>query len=182
MHLLFQTRGDFNMETMETIKRRRSIRKYTSQPVDEDDLIPLIRAAMYAPSAGNQQPWEFIIIDDNDLLEEFAIKHSNAHMLSETPAAVLICADLSRLKHDKFWVQDCAAACQNFLLAAHDRGLATCWVGVYPRENRVSDIRKMLKLPDQIVPFSLIPVGKPDETLPVPDRFDSSRIHKNSWK
>lgn len=169
------------METMEAIKARRSIRKYRQDPVEEEDLIPLIRAAMYAPSAGNQQPWEFIIIDDKSLLEQIALKHSNAHMLAAAPAAVLICADLSREKHEDFWIQDCAAATQNFLLAAHDRGLATCWVGVYPRENRVKDINKIFDLPSKIIPFSLIAVGKPAEEIATPDRFDSSRIHKNTW-
>ena len=169
------------METLETIKTRRSIRKYKNTELSEEDIIPLIRAAMYAPSAGNQQPWEFMIIDDKAILEQIAIKHSNAHMVDKAPAAVLICADLSREKHKNFWIQDCAAATQNFLLAAHANELGACWVGIYPRKNRVADIETMFELPKQIIPFSLIPVGYPDETIAKPDRFDSSRIHKNHW-
>ncbi|MGM0380632.1 MAG: nitroreductase family protein, partial [bacterium] len=134
------------METLETIQSRRSIRNYEGEEIPEDDLTTMIKASMYAPSAGDEQPWEFIVIDDSDILEKIARQHSNAHMVKDAPVAVLICADLSRVKHENFWPQDCAAATQNFLLAAHDLGFASCWVGIYPRENRVQDVSKIFQL------------------------------------
>ncbi len=169
------------METMKAIKNRRSIRSYKNKEVPEEILTNLIKASMYAPSAGDEQPWEFIIIDREDILQKISQKQSNAQMVKQAPVAVLLCADLSRVKHDDFWVQDCAAATQNFLLAAHEMGLASCWVGIHPRKERVKDFNKMFELPDQIIPFALLPLGYADENPPQPDRFDATRIRKNKW-
>ena len=169
------------METMEAIKTRRSIRDYTDREVPEEVLINLIKAAMFAPSAGDEQPWEFIIIDREDILKKISQKQSNAHMVKDAPVAVLICADMSRVKYEDFWEQDCAAATQNFLLAAHELGLSSCWVGIHPRSDRTKDFNRLFDLPEQIIPFSVLPVGYPDENPPHPDRFDATRIRRNSW-
>lgn len=169
------------MDTLEAIKTRRSVRKFKDKEVSEEDLIELIRASMFAPSAGDEQPWEFVIIDDRELLTQIAQKRSSAHMAREASAAVLICADLSRVEHEDYWEQDCAAATENFLLAVHERGLAGCWVGIYPRDKRVEDFNNLFDLPKQIVPFALLPVGYADENPTQPDRFDATRIRRNSW-
>ena len=169
------------MDALDAIARRRSIRKYTSHPVDGNVIEKLLRAAMSAPSAGNQQPWQFVVITDRSALDAIPSFHPHAAMLKHAPAALLVCGDLEREKHKGYWVQDCAAATQNLLLAATASGLGAVWTGVYPREDRVAGMRKLLGIPDQIVPFALVPIGHPDESPPAADRFDPSRIHHGKW-
>lgn len=169
------------METEQAIKKRRSIRGFEEKPVDESTVESLIELAMYAPSAGNEQPWEFIIIDSESTKKQIAAKHDNARMVKDAPVSVLVCVDLKREKHEDMWIQDCAAATQNLLLGARDRNLATCWVGVYPREPRMKDMSEFLDLPENVIPFSLIPVGYSAEEPEQPERFKPERIHKNKW-
>lgn len=170
------------MDAIEAINKRRSIRKYTTQQVPREVVEELIRAAMMAPSAGNEQPWHFVIITDRAVLDRIMTIHPHAAMLKYAQTAVLICCDPSREKHKGYWVQDCSAATQNLLLAATAKGLGTVWLGVHPREERVAGLRNMLHLPEQIIPFSLIPIGYPDEEKGPVDRFDPTRIHHNRWQ
>jgi nitroreductase len=108
---------------MEAIFKRRSIRKYTDKVVPDDLIEKILRAAMAAPSAGNQQPWHFVVIDDRDTLIEITKFHQYAQMLKEASHAIVVCGDLSLKKHEGYWVQDCSAAMQNMLLMAQDLGL-----------------------------------------------------------
>lgn len=170
-----------DVEVKEAIKSRRSIRSYRDDEVPSEDLEAIIEAGMYAPSAGNEQPWEFVVINDRKKLDEIALMHDNAGMVEEAPVALAVCSVQDRVKHGKMWVQDCAAATQNMLLQAHSHGYATCWVGVYSRSDRERDMAELLELPEGVVPFSLIPVGRPPESIPDPDRFKPERIRQNSW-
>lgn len=170
------------MDALNAIFSRRSIRKYTAEPVPEQAIQEMLEAAMSAPSAGNQQPWHFVIINDRRTLDEIPSFHPHSLMLKEAQVAVLVCGDPKLEKHIGYWVQDCAAATENLLVAAHAKGFGAVWLGVYPREDRVEGLRKLLNTPDGIIPFSLIPVGYPAETKPPrPDRYNSSRIHHNRW-
>jgi nitroreductase len=169
------------MDAMEAIFSRRSIRKYTSQKVSEKVVEELLKAGMAAPSAGNQQPWHLVVIDDRKILDEIPTVHPYSEMLKEAQVAILVCGDLKAEKHTGYWVQDCSAATQNILLAVEAQGLGGVWLGVYPREDRVSGIRKLLNLPDHIVPLSLVPVGYKGERKPPADRYDASRVHRNGW-
>jgi nitroreductase len=170
------------MDAMEALFSRRSIRKYTAGPVAEEALREILEAAMSAPSAGNQQPWHFVVINDRKILDEIPSFHPHALMLNEATAAVLVCGDLRLEKHVGYWVQDCAAATENLLLALHAKGLGAVWVGIYPREERVSGLRRLLGIPEQVIPFSLIPVGHPAEIKPPrPDRYNPTKIHLNHW-
>ncbi len=166
---------------MKSILTRRSIRRFTPQPVSDEIIRELLHAAMSAPSAGNEQPWEFVVIDDRKILDEIPKVHPYAQMCREAPAAILVCGDLMRETHQGFWVQDCAAATENILIAVNDKGLGAVWVGVHPREDRVEGLRKLIELPAHIIPFALIPVGYPAEIKPPPGRFDPARVHKNKW-
>ena len=167
---------------METILTRRSIRKYTSKPVSKSLTKKLIKAAMSAPSAGNEQPWHFIIIDKKKILKEIPKIHPHASMLNFAPKAILICADTTREKHKGFSPIDCAAATENLLLAAHANGLGACWLGVYPsRDKRIINIRKLLNIPTHIIPFAIVAIGYPTEHIPIENRYDKSRIHLNIW-
>ena len=166
---------------MKEIFERRSIRKYTDQPVSDGDIEKILRAAMAAPSAGNQQPWEFIVIKDRNLLNDITKVHPHSHMLKEANVAIVVCADPARERYSDFWVQDCAAATENMLLEAQHLGIGSVWLGVYPREDRVKGIREILGIPERIVPFSIVSLGYPAEKKEPSDRYDSSRIHINKW-
>jgi nitroreductase len=166
---------------MDFILSRRSVRKFTKEPVAEEQVRQLLAAAMAAPSAGNQQPWHFVVIDDRRVLDQPPAFHPNSKMLYEAPLAIAVCADLTRDSHHGMWVQDCSAATENLLLAAHALGLGAVWLGIYPREERVGGLRKLLGLPEHVMPLSLVAVGHPGEHPPPAERFQESRIHRNHW-
>ncbi len=166
---------------MKSILGRRSIRKYTSQAVTDSQIQQLVQAAMAAPSAGNEQPWEFVVIRDRTTLNAIPKFHPYSLMLYEASVAILVCGDLSREKYSGYWVQDCAAATENMLLAAVELGLGAVWLGVYPTEERVTALRKLLRIPETVVPFSLVSIGYPAEQQKPSDRFDAARIHYDTW-
>lgn len=169
------------MNTLEAIHTRRSIRKYTSAPVSEEAIKSLLAAAMSAPSAGNEQPWQFVVITERTVLDKIPTVSPYAGMCREAPVAILVCGDLTLEKFPGFWVQDCSAAAQNLLLAAHDLGLGAVWTGIYPMEDRVKGFRGLLGLPEHVVPLALIPVGHPAQELSSQDRFREDRVHYNKW-
>ena len=166
---------------IDAILNRRSIRRYSGKPVDKSTIKELLIAGMYAPSARNQQPWQFIIIDESQLLRRIMDVHPYASMLSGAELAILVCGDENLELSKGYWSVDCAASTQNILLAAHSLGLGAVWLGVYPREERQKGIREIFDLPPHIHPFSLISVGYPAEDKPVPDRFIEDRIRWNKW-
>lgn len=170
------------MDAMEAILTRRSIRTYTGEPIPDTALKSLLEAAMSAPSAGNQQPWQFVVIHDRAILDEIPVVHPYSQSVKMAPVAIVVCGDLKREVHKDFWVQDCAAATQNLLIAVQSKGLGAVWLGVYPRQDRVLGMQKLLNLPDHVIPFSIIPVGYPAEVKLPASRFDGSRIHYNRWE
>jgi len=166
---------------LQTILTRRSIRKFKNVPVKESDIMDLLKAAMAAPSAGNSQCWEFIVIKERDILNKIPNFHPFAQMTLQSPFAIVVCADINREKYKDRWPLDCAAASQNILLAAHEKGFGAVWVGIYPEEARIKGLTELLQLPDNIKPVSLIPVGYPDESKPPSNRFDLNKIHHNKF-
>jgi nitroreductase len=169
------------MDTIETILTRRSIRAYTDQPVPAEMIDLLLKAAMQAPSAGNQQAWQFVVVTGRPQLNALAEVLPYGKMLTTAPLGIVVCGDLEREKSKGYWVQDCSAATQNILLAAHAQGLGAVWLGVYPREERVRDVRKALGIPDTFIPLCAIAVGYPAEQKPRADRYDAARVHHNGW-
>jgi nitroreductase len=172
---------DENIDAFEVILTRRSIRKYKKQAIPEQIVQKLLHSASSAPSAGNQQPWHFVLLDDRKILNVIHTFHPSAKMLVEADKALLVCGDLNLEKFKGYWMIDCAAATQNILLAAHSLGLGACWLGLYPREGRVAGMRKLLHLPSNIIPFALVSLGYPAEIKPREDRYNPSRIHHNKW-
>jgi nitroreductase len=164
-----------------TILSRRSVRKYTSESVTDDQVTELLKAAMSAPSAGNQQPWCFVVVRSQEVLERIPTVHPYAAMTPHASVVIAVCGDLTGMKYPGYWVQDCSAATENVLLAAHEMGLGAVWMGVYPTEERVEGVRQLLGLPEHIVPLSLVAVGYPAEFPPEVDRFDPSRVHHDRW-
>ena len=170
-----------NMDANDAILTRRSIRKYTKKSITDETIKELLDAGVSAPSAGNQQPWQFIVIDDRKLLDKLPTFLPNGKMLADADKAILVCGDLNLEKHKGYWMLDCSAATQNILLSAHAKGLGACWLGVYPREDRVKNLQKLFKTPENIIPFSMVSLGYPDEESGKVDRYDDSIIHKNIW-
>lgn len=136
---------------------------------------------MAAPSAGNQQPWHFVLVDDRDILRRIPEIHPHASMVPGSAIAILVCGDSSSERYPEYWIQDCAAATENILLAARALGLGAVWLGITPRAERVAAFKDSFDLPEQIAPLSMIAIGKPAETKPPAGRYDGARIHRNHW-
>jgi nitroreductase len=169
------------MDAMTCILTRRSVRRYDGRPVEEDQIRSLLEAAMSAPSSNNRQPWQFVVIDDRSLLDAIPTFHPYSKMLMEAPLAILVCGDLQRAGGGESWIQDCAAATQNILLAARALGLGSVWLGVHPAEDRVEGMVKLLDIPEGVIPFSLVALGATDADQQPVQRYDTERIHQNRW-
>jgi nitroreductase len=166
---------------LELIHARRSIRKYTGEAVSDQDVHELLDAAMAAPSAGNQQPWHFVVIRDRALLSAVPGFHPHARMADQAPVAILVCGDPTLEKHQGYWVQDCSNATENLLLAVAAKGLGAVWCGVYPRRERVEGFSRLLGLPGHVIPFAFVPIGHPDEVKPPAARYNPERVHRDRW-
>jgi nitroreductase len=166
---------------MEEIFKRRSIRKYKDMEVEEEKIEKLLKAAAAAPSAGNEQPWHFVVIRDRDKLNHLAEVHPYAKMLKDAPLAVAVCGDLNKQRHEGFWVQDCAAATQNILLEAVALDLGAVWIGAYPNEKREKVVSKTLGVPENIKTVSLISIGYPAEEKGETDRLSDEIVHYDKW-
>ena len=167
------------MDALEVLFTRRSIRKYTNEPVTEEDLKTILEAGMNAPSANNRQPWHFVVVDDRSKLNAIMKVHPYSRMLAEAPTAIVVCGDTKISA--SYWPQDCAAATENILLAARALDLGTVWMGVYPGEERVNDIQALFNLPQHIQPLAILALGHPAEEKGRVDRYKAERVHKNGW-
>lgn len=166
---------------MNEIFERRSIRKYQDKKVETEKIEKLLQAAVAAPSAGNEQPWHFIVIKDRERLDHLAEIHSYAKMLKDAPLAIAVCADLNKQKHQGFWVQDCSAATQNILLEAEALDLGAVWLGCYPAEAREKLVSDYLGVPDNIKTLSLVSIGYPAQEKEKVDRLSDEIVHYENW-
>ena len=169
------------MDIQELLLNRRSIRKYKDQKINKDDMNSILKAAMYAPSAMNLQPWQFIVIDDKVVLTETIKSIPHAEMLKQSAAAILVCGDKEIEKNENWLLQNCSAAVQNILLSAYGLGIGSCWIGIQGMDDIVKNIILQFKLPENIIPVALISLGYPDETVTVEERFKTEKIHYNKW-
>jgi nitroreductase len=170
------------MDALKLLLTRRSVRKFTQQPITDDIIDNIMHAAMSAPSAANEQPWHFLVVDDRKILDKISSVHPHALMCQQAPAAIIVCIDTTQEKYHEFWPQDLAATTQNILLAIHALGLGAVWVGVYPNKERMEAIQKLFDLPEGVIPFNLIPFGYSDVAqLEAKERYKKDRIHKNKW-
>ncbi len=166
---------------MDAINKRRSIRKFQDTYVKDELIDQLIEAAKYAPSAWNEQPWEFLVINDKKIMVEIIKIHQYSTMLMSAPYAILLCGNLHKLKIEGFWQQDCSAATQNILLKAVNLGLGSVWLGIYPDAHRVDGIGKLFDLPEHIMPFSLIALGYAYESNNIKRDLLASDVFLNKW-
>ena len=134
-----------------------------------------------SPSAMDARPWSFVIVDDRAILRGLSRAMPHCEMLLEAPLGIVVCGEPGRERAPGFWPQDCSAATQDLLLAAHALGLGGVWIGLYPMEARVAAVRRALAVPEFAVPFALAAIGYPAECPEPDDRFDRSRLHENRW-
>jgi nitroreductase len=171
-------------QTIQTIFSRRSIRKYTGGHIPAEDLELIVKAGMSAPSAVNIRPWSFIVVTERDILDKLCASLPYAKMLDKAGAALIVCGipDKDDTFAKDFWIQDCSAASENILLAAHSLGYGAVWTAVHPDPPRVSAVRSICGIPEKIIPLNVIPIGVPSEETSKPaDRFDPEHIHWNRW-
>jgi len=166
---------------MKEILSRRSVREYTDKEISTEQINAILHAGMSAPSAGNQQPWHFIVLKDKKKLEELTELSPYAKMLKNANAAILVCGDLKRQKHEGYWMIDCAAATENMLLEITHLELGAVWLGVYPRLERMAFLKKYFNLPETVEAFALLSIGYPTTTAEELNRFDAERVHFEKW-
>lgn len=165
-------------EVIYTIFKRRSVRKFTDQPVEREKLQLLLQAAMAAPTATNAQPWEFVVITETDVLEQLRKALPFAKMIAPAAICVLGSTRMQKSKAGiKFWVQDCSAATENILLAAVSLGLGAVWIGVHPVNMFIRSVENILNLPGGVQPFNLIMLGYPAEEKESRTQYEESRVH-----
>ena len=169
-------------EAYMNILRRVSVRIYEDTPVSDDQIAALLHAAMSAPSAVNRQPWEFIVVDDRKLLVQLADALPYAKMTARAPLAIVVCGNEERFLDgvdSTLWEQDLSAAAENILLAAHAIGLGGVWTCLYPHDDRIAPVRKILNLPDHLIPFNLITIGYPEKEHAPMEKWHPDRVHQN---
>ena len=168
---------------METIFKRRSVRKYTDTAVSDEQLKQIIKAGMAAPSAKNSQEWIFIVLRDPAIYQTFSEVHVNAFAMKTAQAAILVCADLSKEKDpgQGWWIQDCAAAMENMLLEATDLGLGSLWLGVHPKEDRIACMKDVCSLPEGVEPLGIMALGEPTKSREAIDRYLEDQVFLNTY-
>ncbi len=169
------------MDLFDAIHTRRSIRKYQDKDIPDDLVRKLLAAAMMAPSTGDARTWQFILVTDPVKKDRIKDVHPYVGMIKHAPLGVLVCGDLRKEKFPGFWPQDCAAAMQNLLLAAHASGLGAVWTGIHPIEDRIMKFKKICHLPDHIMPLGLAVMGWPAQKVKSEERYDAACVHYNDW-
>jgi len=170
------------MDALQAIYTRRSIRKYKTDKVPQGLVNDILKAGFCAPSAGGALTREFVVIDDPKVLGKIPEFSPYAYMAKDAPLAILVCGDLKGEKYKGFWVQDCAAAVENMLVAANAVGLGAVWTAAYIWEDRIAGYRKLLGIPEEVVPLALIVMGYPDqEAASKGECFSEAKVHHNKW-
>ena len=167
----------------ENIFNRKSVRSFTSEPVSEEHIEAMLKAAMAAPTAVNYQPWRFVVITDRAQLDAMAEVLPYARMLKQAPLAIIVCGETTWFegRENPYWQQDCSAATENLLLAAEALGLGAVWTGVYPNMDLAKPLGEFLSLPETVHPLCAIPIGHHDGTTQPRDKWKPENIHYGKW-
>ncbi|MDY6786746.1 MAG: nitroreductase family protein [candidate division WOR-3 bacterium] len=167
---------------MNALFKRRSIRKYKKdRPVEKEKVRKILEAGFAAPSARNTQPYNFLVIDKRELLDSIPDAHPYAEMSREATLAVLVLGELEKQPNKGYIAQDLSAATENILIEATELGLGSVWLGVYPRGERMKNLKELFNIPDRFIPFSLIIIGYPDEKKPPSDRYSDEKVFYNKF-
>ena len=169
------------MDLYQGILTRRSIRKYQARKISDEIIEKILRAAMAAPSAGNCQPWRSVVLTDHAIMDKIPEFHPHAKMLTEAAMAIVVCWNKEEELAEGYGIQDASAAMENILLAAHALGLGAVWLGIFPRQYRVQNLKQLLNLPKHIMPLGIACLGYPAEKKNPENRYDAEKIHYNKW-
>lgn len=171
---------DSSDAAIENIMTRSSVRAYTSEAVADSTVETLLKAGMAAPTAMDKRPWHFVAVTDKGRLAAVAEKMPNAKMAEKAPLAIVVCGNMNKAIPDEpgtqYWIQDCSAATENILLAAHALGLGAVWCGVTPIAERVADTRAIFDLPEHLIPLGIIVIGHPEGTPRIKDKWNPQDI------
>lgn len=166
------------MELKEALLKRRSVRKFTEEPVADEMIKELLHAAMSGPSACNRKPWEFYVVKNEQVLEE--LKTASKFSRFSAKLAIVVCGNLSRalpMHLSDYWIQDCSAATQNILLRATDLDLGAVWCGIHPQKRAEEKVRKALGISEKQIPLNIIYIGHPAEEVEARDQYEEKRVH-----
>lgn len=161
---------------MNSIFHRTSVRKFKDIPVEQEKIDLLMKAAMQAPSAGNQQPWEFYIVENKDIIQKLSKTSPYAGCLADAPLAILVCAKKEGRWPDYIYI-DCSIACENLWLEADELGLGAVWLGIAPLKERMQAVEEIISMPENLEAFALFAAGYSDQIKTQQDRYDPKRIH-----
>lgn len=166
------------MELKDVLLKRRSVRKFTEEPISKEHINELLHAAMSGPSACNMKPWEFYIVANETKLEE--LKSASKFTKISAKLAIIVCGNLSKalpMQLAEYWIQDCSAATENILLRVTDLGLGAVWCGVYPQKRAEAKVRKLLGINEKQIPLNIIFIGHPAEEPAARDQYDETKVH-----
>jgi nitroreductase len=165
------------------IHSRKSVRNFTGAAVSKADLETIVRAGMAAPTAANKQPWAFVIVTGRKQLDQLAAGLPHAKMLEKAGAAIIVCAipQASINKSNDYAVIDASLASENILLAVEGLGLGAVWTAAYPDQDRIKAVRDALKIPSDIIPLNVIPIGYPTGVDQPKDKYKIEKIHWEKW-
>lgn len=172
------------MSAIDAIMTRSSVRAYTAKPVESDKVETMLKAAMAAPTAVNKQPWQFVVVDDKDVLNQIPPIIKGASMAKRAQLAIVVCGEPKKSVKDlpDFWIQDVSAATENLLLAAHSLGLGAVWCGAFPdKDNRVSKLQGVLGLPEDVIPLSVVVIGYPAGEPKIKDKWMPEKVSYNKF-
>ena len=169
---------------LEVINTRVSVRQFTGDKLTEAQIETILRAGMSAPTAVNKQPWAFVVVDEQEVLDRLNEALPSSRIGNGASHAIVVCGDMQKALEGEaqgYWVEDTSAATENMLLAAHALGLGSLWVGVYPIMEKVNAVSQIIGSPEHIVPMCLVVLGVPNEQPAVKDKFKAENIHFNRW-
>lgn len=168
---------------LENIHARKSVRQFTSEAVTADQIEIMLKAAMAAPSAVNQQPWRFVVVTGRERLDRLSEGLPYAKMLKQATLAIVVCGETTWRggQDNPYWSQDCSAATQNLLLAAEALGLGAVWTAVYPDGDRLEWVTRTLEIPEGVLPLCVVPIGHPAGDTQPRDKWKPDNIHYDKW-
>lgn len=171
---------------LNSIFKRRSVRKFIDKDIKEEDIRTILRAGMAGPSCTNRRQWSFIVIKDKETLSKMVEATSpHAALLKGANMGILVCGDATRFSPNSplYWTVDCSIACENMVLGAHELGIGTCWLGIWPKEERIKGLVDLFNLPETAIPHSIIAFGYPDGDLDKAQELpiEEDRIHIEKW-
>ncbi len=166
---------------MKEIFTRASVRKYLDKPVEREKCVLLLQAAMAAPSAGNQQPWEFIVVEERETLKKLSAASPFGGCVADAPMAIVAAGNMTKCHFPQNWMMDMSAAVENLLLEAEYLGLGAVWLGIAPEDDRMRAVSQLISLPPDILPFAIVPVGYPAVAPQLHNRYDEKRVHYGKW-